>query len=147
MAEYAGYKVIIAREVAATPGTYAAFGQVRDIDGPSGEADQIETSHRDSLFRKWQAGMRDGGEIDFDIVFDPNLAAHDPTLATSVYKSWENGLLENYKITFPGAGAATTTCIFSAFISKFGFTAPMEDALTAAITLKVNGAFTWAHVP
>lgn len=147
MAEYSGFLVIIAREVAATPGTYAAFGQVKDIDGPSGDANQIETSHRDSAFRKYQAGMRDGGEVTFDIVFDPNLAAHDPTLATSVYKDWELGRMANYKISFPGVAAALTTCIFAAFTSAFSFSAPMEDALVASLTLKVNGVLTWAHVP
>lgn len=147
MAEYVGYKVLIAREVAATPGTYTTFAQVKDIDGPSASADQIETSHRDSQLRKFQAGMRDGGEVSFDIVFDPDLAIHDPTLATSVYKDWELGRLANYKITFPGVVAAITTCIFSAFTSGFAFSAPMEDALTASVTLKINGALTWAHVP
>lgn len=148
--EYSGYKVIIAREIAATPGTYGVFAQVRDIDGPAGSADQIETTHRDVQFRKYQAGMRDGGEVSFDIVFDSDLAGHDPTVATSVYKDWELGRMANYKITFPGELATTTedttTCIFAAFTSNFAFSAPMEDALTASLTLKINGALTWAHV-
>ncbi len=148
--EYPGYKVTISREVAATPGTYAVFAQVRDIDGPAGSAEQIETSHRDSQFRKYQAGMRDGGEVSFDIVFDPDLAGHDPTVATSVYQDWENGKMANYKITFPGQLATTTedttTCIFAAFTSNFAFKAPMADALTASLTLKINGVLTWAHV-
>ena len=146
MAEYAGYRVLLAKETS-TPGTYAVFAQSKDIDGPSAEADQIETSHRDSLFRKWQPGMRDGGELTFDIVFDPDLPGHDPTLADSVYSDWENGVVSNYQVTYPGAGTDTTTCVFSGFISTFGFSAPMEDALTAAITLKVNGAMVWTHVP
>lgn len=146
MAEYAGYRVLLAKETA-VPGTYVNFAQIKDIDGPSAMADQIETSHRDSLFRKFQPGMKDGGELNFDIVFDPDLAGHDPTLTDSVYKDWETGTVRNYKATYPGVGTDITTCIFSGFISKFGFTAPMEDALTAAITVKVNGAMTWAHVP
>ena len=146
MAEYAGYRVVLAKETT-PPGTYTTFAQIRDIDGPSAEADQIETSHRDSLFRKWQPGMRDGGELNFEIVFDPDLAGHDPTLANSVYKDWELGVVRNYKMTFPGDAAKTTTCIFSGFISNFGFQAPMEEALTADITVKVNGTMAWAHVP
>jgi hypothetical protein len=146
MAEFSGYKTIIARETS-TPGTYETFAQVRDLGGPSATADQIETSHRDSLFRKFQAGMRDGGEMSFDIVFDPDLASHDPTLATSTYKDWENGTVRNYKVTFPGTGTKTTTCTFSGVITGYEFDSPMEDALTAAITIKINGSLTWAHVP
>lgn len=147
MAEYVGYKVLIAREVAATPGTYATIGQVIDIGGPSASADQIETSHRDSQLRKFQSGMRDAGEVNFGIMFDPDLASHDPTLATSIYKDWELGRLANYKLTFPGVVAAVTTCVFSAFTSAFGFDAAMEDGLKADVTLKINGTLTWAHVP
>lgn len=150
MTEYAGYKTIIAREIAATPGTFATFGQVLDLNGPGGSADTINVSHRDSLFKKAQAGMRDGGEVSFDVVFDPDLPAHDPTLATSVYKDWELGRTVNYKITFPGAmvttTAGSTTCVFNAITTKFEFKSPLGDALTAAITLKINGAMTWAHV-
>jgi hypothetical protein len=150
MAEYSGYKTIISKEIAATPGTYAAFAQVMDLSGPAGTADTIETSHRDSTFKKFQAGMRDGGEVSFSIRFDPDLASHDPTLATSVYKDWELGRAVNYKITFPGAmvttTAGSTTCVFNAVTTKFSFTSPLTDALDAEITLKINGALTWAHV-
>lgn len=148
--EYAGYRVLIAKEILATPGTYTTFAAVKDIKGPSAKAAQIETSSRDSQFRKYVAGMRDGGEVDFEIVFDPDLASHDPTLATSVYKDWELGRMVNYKLTFPGAlvttTTATTTCVFAAFTSSFEFMAPLENALVASVKLKINGVLTWAHV-
>ena len=148
--EYPGYKVLIAREVAATPGTYAGVAHVRDIDGPGGTAETVETSHRDSSFRLYQAGMRDGGEVTFDIVFDPDLAGHDPTLSASMYKDWELGRTANYKMTYPGELVTTTcdstTCIFNTLITTWQFKAPLKDALVASLTLKINGALTWAHV-
>lgn len=146
MAEYAGYKVKLAKETA-TPGTYANIAQVLDISGPGVQADQIQVSHRDSTWRKYLPGLVDGGEVSFDIAFDPNDASHDPTVTTSMYADCINQKAGNYKLTFPGAGTATTTCILNAFVTKFETSEPVEDALTASITLKINGALTWAHVP
>ncbi len=144
MAEYAGYAVDLEIELGAV---WTPVAQVRDISGPAVIADQIEASHRDSRARRYVAGMYDGGEISFDIVFDPDHASHDPTLADSMYAYAASGETASFRLTFPGAGTATTTATFAAFVSNFEITSPLEDALTASLTAKVSGAVTWAHVP
>lgn len=145
MTEYAGYLATLAWLTTA-PSTYTTIGQVRDINGPGTQADQIEVSHRDSVWRQYRAGMRDGGELTFDIVFDPDLASHDPTLSTSIYAALEDGTVQTFRITYPGAAGATTTAIFDGFVSGFELSNPMEDAQTASMTIKITDAITWAHV-
>lgn len=144
MAEYAGYKTILEVELDAV---YTPVAQVRDLTGPAIIADQIEVSSRDSRARKYVAGMYDGGEVTFDIVFDPDHASHDPTLADSMYAYAKTGDPVNFRLTFPGVSPATTTADFAAFVSNFEISSPLEDALTASLTLKISGDVTWAHDP
>lgn len=144
MAEYAGYRVELEIQLGVT---WTPVAQVRDISGPAVIADQIEVSNRDSRARKYVAGMYDGGEITFDMVFDPDHASHDPTLADSMYAYAASGEIANFRLTFPGVATATTTATFAAFVSNFEITSPLEDGLTASLTAKVSGAVAWAHVP
>lgn len=143
MAEYAGFEVILQ----VNAGGWVNVAQVRDITGPSVASEQIEVSHRDSVWRRYVAGMRDGGEVTFDCVFDPDHTSHDPTLSTSMYRAAEDGTVMSFRLDFPGAGSAVTRAAFSAFVSNWENTAPLEDALAANVTLKITGQVTWSHVP
>lgn len=147
MAEYAGYKTILKINIASV---LTVIGQIRDLSGPAIESDQIEVSHRGSggaidRFRRFVAGLADGGEVSFDIVFDPDLASHDPTIAGSMYDLAESGEVNEFQITFPGQGSDVTTVDFDAFVSNFEIDSPLEDGLSADITLKITGPLTWAH--
>lgn len=147
MAEYAGYRSTLEIELATV---WTAVAQIKDLSGPEAEADQIEVSHRDSRSRRYVAGMIDGGEVTFDIVFDPDHASHNPSTTGSMYNLLETGDVNSFRITFPGVAGATsdaeTTATFDAFVSAFTIDSPMEDAISASITLKITGAIVWAHV-
>lgn len=144
MTEYAGYRTTLEVLLGAV---WTDVAQVRDLSGPAAVADQIEVSHRDDRWRRYVAGMRDGGEVSFDVVFDPDHASHDPTLTDSMWGYLEEGTRSQFRLTFPGASTATTTATFYAFLSNFEITSPLEDGLNAALTLKISGEVTWAHVP
>lgn len=148
MTEYAGYLTKLQRRTAeGPPEVFQDVGQIRDLSGPEGQSDQIEVSHRGSTWRKYVGGMHDGGEVSFDVVFDPDLASHDPTLAGSIWDLLESGERSVYRIVFPGDAGDTTSATFDAFVSNFGITSPLEDGLTADVTLKISGSVTWAHTP
>lgn len=142
MAEYAGYRTKLEVEINSV---YTEVAQIRDLSGPAAEADQIEVSHRGSRYRRYVAGMVDGGEVTFDVVFDPDHASHDPTISGSMYDLLESGEVSSFRITFPGVGNDVTTATFDAFVSGFEINSPLEDGITADLTLKITGAVTWAH--
>lgn len=142
MAEYAGYQTILKVEIDSVLTTVA---QVRDLGGPEAQADQIEVSHRDSAWRRYVAGLRDGGEVPFDLVFDPDDPSHDPTITGSMYNLLATGLVSTYQIIFPGVGGATTTAEFEAFVSQFKVNSPLEDGIMADLVLKITGEITWSH--
>lgn len=144
MAEYAGFLAVLQVDLGAG---YINVAQVVDLSGPSVESDQIEVSHRDDRFRRYVAGMRDGGEVTFDVIFDPDHASHDPVQSGSMYSMAADGSVGDFRIVFPGVAGATTTATFNAFVSNFEVTAPLEDGLGADLTLKITGEPVWAHVP
>lgn len=142
MSEYAGYLVILQINLASV---WTTVAQIVDLGGPSAEADQIEVSHRDSRYRRYVAGMVDGGEVQFDVIFDPDHPSHDPTIAGSMYDLLDSGEVNEFRTIYPGQGSDTTTATFDAFVSQFGIDSPMEDGIKGDITLKITGAITWAH--
>jgi hypothetical protein len=151
MPEYAGYRVLIKR-LTTPPSTYTMIANVADLSGPSIESEQIEVSHRadgvpTNMWRRYVSGMKDGGEVTFTLIFDPDDPTHDPTLPTSMYGLAVSGEPDTFQIDFPGQGADRTTATFDAYVTNMDSDAPLEDGLTQEVTLKVSGPVTWAHVP
>jgi len=122
------------------PETFATIAEVRGISGPSLAADAIEATNHDSeeAWREFIGGLKDGGEVSFDINFIPDEGTHDAStgLASKV------GYKDNYQLVFPTSPAVTWS--FPAVLTGFEPTAPIDDVLTAAITLKVAGKPTLA---
>lgn len=137
MAEYSGFSTTIAYGDGAATEAFTSVGQVRDISGPSYEANAIDVSHRGSTTRAFVAGMIDAGEVTFDVVFDPDLATHGATGLRSFI-----GTKKNWRISLPDTSPTLIT--FSAVMTGFELASPMEDAISANITLKVAGTVTWA---
>jgi Lambda phage tail tube protein, TTP len=149
--EYAGYRTLLKR-LTTPPSTYTMVAQVEDLDGPQLESKQIEVSHRadgvpSNMWRRYVSGMKDGGQVKFSVVFDPDDPTHDPTLTDSLYAIGAAGTPSDFMIDFPGAGTDRTTAKFSAYVTNFDATSKLEDGLKADLVLKISGQVTWAHVP
>lgn len=140
MAKYSGYDATLG----VTSGTtYATVGQVRDIAGPSLKMDPIEVTHRGSAsWREFVAGLRDGGEVSFDLVYDPDLASHAAGAAPGLPYLLAQGTLLAFRLSFPDTTPATLT--FLGMVTGFEPKAPLADALTADVTIKVSGVPVWA---
>lgn len=139
MSEYSGFAAVLQIEISSV---YTTIAQVRDISGPSYSQDAIDVSHRDSRAKKYAAGMYDAGEVTFDIVYDPDSTTHSATATGGVLKELIDGTSKNFKLKFADTTPATAT--FAAIVTKVEPKAPMNDAQTADVTLKVSGAVTWA---
>ena len=70
--------------------------------------------------------LYDGGEITLSILFDP--AATQPPIS---------GVAETITIDF-----GTPTNVFSGFVTEWGYEVPLEELMTADVTIKVAGAIT-----
>jgi hypothetical protein len=112
---------------------------VRDIAGPGISTTVIDASTRDSRAKAFLPGMYDGGEITFDIAYDPDTATHG---ATGIVALQLAGTVSSWVVTFPDTTPAT--CTFSGFVTGFSVKAPMDDLLSADVTVKVSGVPVWA---
>jgi predicted secreted protein len=134
MSEYFGYDALL--KIAGV-----TIGQVRDIEGPGLKMDTVEVTTRDtSKWRKRIAGLKDGGTVTFEIVYDPDTATHANASGGVPYLLLQ-GTSAAFTLVLPDAAAATTIA-FTAFVTSFKPKAAMEGALTADLELQITGAVT-----
>ena len=138
MAKYAGYGTQLFR---GTSGAGTAYVNVMNISGPGLSLDTEDVTSHDST-NAWEevvGTILRSGEVSFDIVYDPADATH---------KNAANGLLADllartstlFTLVFPDT--ATTEWAFNALVTGFEPSAPVDGALTAAVTLKPTGDVT-----
>lgn len=121
-------------------GTQIAFGTsgfapyILDVNPPSMSRDPVDTTHMQTTGGKtFRPGdLYDGGQVTFQIGFDPSMSP--PMLAAEQP--------EQITITFPTPSGMSSgaTWVFSAFMVEFSPAVPLEDKMTASVTLKVTGS-------
>lgn len=117
--------VDIATGITIVFGTTAFSMEILDVSGPSYARDPVEVTHQGSVDAKefTPADLYDGGEVSFNVHYNPDSAIPVDEPA------------EEITITWP-AGA---TVVFTGFMTAFEPTGPLNDKMTADITLKVDG--------
>lgn len=129
---------------------YAAYGtefkrgateiaQVKNISGPGLSLDTEDVTSHDST-SGWEevvGTILRSGEVTLEIVYDPAAATHKYASGGLLY-DLVSRTATTFSIVFPGAA----TWSFSALVTGFEPSAPVEGALTASVTLKVTGAVT-----
>ncbi len=125
---------------AGTAEAFTTIAEVGDIDGPSMSVDTIDvTSHSSTSARKeFIPSLIDSGEISFPISFVPDDATHDAT--TGIQKVMNDRSVWNWQMVFPDA----TQVEFAGMVTKFGIKAPVAGKLSADVTLKISGVWTWS---
>jgi predicted secreted protein len=114
--------------------TFATIAELTDISGPSLEADELDVTSHDSPsgYREFIQGLKDAGEVSIEGNFLPT-----NTTQNDVLSDYQSGVVRNFQLVFPDT--ATTTWEFSAIVTAFEPTAPVEDVLTFSATLKITG--------
>lgn len=116
------------------------IADVKDISGPNFSRGTIDcTSHSSaSGWKEFVTGMKENGEVSFSINFDPTAATH--AYNTGLLDDFIDGTLQTFTLTFPDS----TVWSFTAYVTAFGVTEPVEGVLGANVTLKLSGAPTLA---
>ena len=109
------------------------LGDVTSISAPSVSISTIEATDLDSTWKTFIAGLRDGGDVTFELNYNPSGADHQALLADI------GGGGKDFTITWSDLKTTTGNGI----ITSFTTTAGMDDKLTASVTLKVTGAVTF----
>ena len=111
---------------------YNPVANVTEVGVLDVSVDTLETTTHGSAgqWRTFVSGLKDGGELRMSINYDP-------TTHNEIYS--EIGQDDTkFRVSLPDTGAATVS--FDGVITGWSSSAPMDDLLTAEITIKVSGA-------
>jgi predicted secreted protein len=125
----------------ASPEVFTTLAEVRDIDGPSMTAEEIDVTNHSTVgnFAESIPGLLDAGSLSFAhnwIFTDASQALLEADYLARVRRT--------YRLVFPVDAAATAeadrTWEFEAYVQQLGVSAPVRDALTRNTVLRVVGA-------
>lgn len=132
-----GYGAVMAYGDGASPEVFTTFAEVTSITPPAAQIDIIDVTHMASpgTAREFIAGLIDYGEASFEINLIPGTGAD-----SAIRSQFAARTTKNYRISFPDSPA--TTEVFAAFVTGYERNVPVDDRMTATITLKVTGPST-----
>ncbi len=127
---------------ALTKGTYPGteVAQVTNISGLSISLDTVDVSEHDG--DGWEehiATILRSGTVTLDIVYDPNDATHKNANGGLLYDMTQR-IAGVWNLVFPTTPTKYFT--FTAYVTGFTPSAPVDGALTASVTLKPTGLVT-----
>ena len=117
----------------------ATVAQITGVTGPSMSLDSVDVTTHDSTsaFEEVVATVLRSGDLSVDIVYDPADDSQDATATTGLAYRLKNRVYTNFSITFPDT--AGTVWNFNGWITAFEPSEPVDGALTASVTIKVDG--------
>jgi len=110
---------------------------VEDIDGPGGEKQEIDVTAISDTATQTVGGIRDYGEMTFNLFYDPADTTHQ-YLHTSFASS--SNAIEAWKVVLPDAGAAELA--FSGWIKTFKHQNSRNSGGMVQVAVRLTGAVT-----
>jgi hypothetical protein len=124
---------LVARAPAATPTVFTTIAELRNITPPPLMRNPIETTSHNEDEESFVVGIRRKGEMTFALGFVPSLGTHDHL--TGLTKAWLDGSRDVYRVTYPNA----SVWLFSGYVTNIAPSAPVDDGLTADVTIRPTG--------
>ncbi len=121
-------------------GTLTEIAEVTGISLPNPETSEVEATHFKSPNRRREyiAGLIEDGEGTFEINYVPGSAT-----ASLIKEAQDSGETRDYKIVLPD-GDGTWEVTGSLIIRSFERSVPIDDRMTASLTVRFTGASTEA---
>lgn len=129
--------VTLGRGAGESPEQFTTIGLVTNIGGPDGSATEINTTHLGSAAMEFLIGLRDEGQVTFDILYDPDNATHQGLLTDR-----DNKTLREFQLSL--TDSTPTTWTFQAYVQGFSMNVAVDEAVTASVTLRISGTVTRA---
>ena len=122
---------------AASPEVFTTISEVKSIDGPGGQANEIDVTDLNSSSKEFVLGLQDEGDITLDLSYIPKDTQH--ALLRSRRASGDIG---NFRLTFTDSPATTWT--FAALVKGLSISNGVDAITAGSITLRVSGSITEA---
>src|SRR5262245_17245388 len=124
--------IVLKRGNGGSPEVFSAVGEISGFDGPGGSANEIDVSHFTSSAKEYIIGLKDEGEITFDMNFVPT----DPG-QSGLWGDRDTRAKRNFTLTFSDL---THVMTFTAYVRTLRLTGRTDDAVRGALTLRITGA-------
>lgn len=114
---------------------FTAIAEINSITGPDKSRGTIDVTSLDSTggYLEFITSFRDAGEIALEMNF-----TRDGYVVLN--EDFESDTSKEYQIILPDTGA--TTLEFSGWVTDLGMAIPMDDKVTATVTIKITGQVT-----
>ena len=127
----------IGRGDAASPEVYTTIPEVKSIDGPGGDATEIDTTDLSSTSKEFRMGLQDEGSVTLQMNWLPANTVH-----TGLRTDRANQTLRSFRITFTDSPASTLT--FNAYVLGITISNSVDNVTEASVNLRVSGTPVWA---
>lgn len=141
MAGFKAFGTLLKRGDGGAPENFTTVANAKDIDGPGMKQDFEDTTTHSSAaagnFKEWTPTLRDGGNVKFDVLWDPNDVTH-----IGLQADQDGAVKRNFQCVFPTQPAKTAS--FAAYVDDFSFKAPVKGMVNRQLSLKITGPVTIA---
>lgn len=117
--------------------SFTDIAELRDTTAPTLTRNPLETTTHNEQDDAYLVGIRRHGDLQFQVNFVPDNPTHDE--ATGLQKAWFDGTRDIYRITYPSGNQ----WLFSGFVTAFNVNAPVDQVLTADVTIRPTGRHDW----
>jgi predicted secreted protein len=124
------------------PEVFTTISEVTNVGTPSFSRDTVDATHHTSAggVREFIGGLIDPGEVSVDMNWLPNDPTQDET--TGLLAAALDGEQRNFKLVIPSSPPVTWN--FTGLVTAFSGATPMDDKMTANVTIKVSGLPTFS---
>lgn len=137
-----GFGTLFQRGNGATPTeVFTTIANVTGIKGPDRKRETIDVTAHDSpeQYMEFIGGLKDGGEVQLDINYDPGNATHD------LDDDFDDVAPRSYRVVIlPGTDDEHTWSI-KGIMTELGDEFPYDDKMTRSMTIKITGKPTLAQ--
>ena len=126
-----------------TPKTFATVFGVGDIDGPSVNMGEIDTtSHSTGVpIKTFIPGLIDPGTLSFPCFWNPGDPTQSPISAYGLEKLFYQRTVTSFRLVAPDTGH--TTREFRGFVKELGEAYPLEGVVTKNTVIRIAGAMSY----
>jgi len=123
-------------DTTAEPPAFVPIAEVFNVTPGEATADRIDATHYQSPDRRREyiSGLIDSGEASIELNWEPG--SDTDVLLRDLFTS---GATVEHRITFPN----DVTLTYDASLIGYSKAIPVDDRMTATITIAVSGAETW----
>lgn len=118
---------------------FIEIAELREITPPALTRNEIELTNHNNEDDEYIVGIRRHGTMTFNINFVPQNSTHDHE--TGLQQAWFDGTRDIYRMTYPDG----TQWLFSGFVTNIAPSAPVDDRLSADITVRPTGKHDWVN--